>query len=99
METNDDRIKESLNVIYKSRRKPQSLAGLLPSCHGISSATCQKEGVKDCGDKLGLLSAMVHEKATSREMRDSLDFLIKAENLEKLGEKDRNVCQKAFTPT
>lgn len=59
--------------------------------------TCMPEaGEDDCAERVALLKKLYHERFTSIELRNSVNYLLKPENFEKLNEKDQIVVKRLY---
>lgn len=84
-------LEKELKKVY-DLQKEVSVIGQIASLVGWDQQTYMpSDGIKDCSEKMSFLSKIAHEKFTSKELKDSIDYILMPENFEKLSDKDKTV--------
>lgn len=89
-------LEKALYTIYDIQKECKTLEGIGSLIDWDQHVYMPQEGIDDCSEKISLISKIAHEKFTSKELRDSLDYLIKPEVLEKLSGKDQTVVKRLY---
>jgi len=90
----ESQLEKELKNIY-TIQKELSIIGYTAALVDWDQKTYMpSEGIKSCSEKISYLSKIHHEKMISKELKDSIDYLLIPENFEKLNDKDRIVVKR-----
>lgn len=93
----DEQLEENkLKLVYKLQKEITTLERTASLVDWDQKTYMPAEGIQDCSEKISLLSRLAHERFTSKEFKDSVDYLLQPDNLKKLNEKDKTIVKRLY---
>lgn len=90
----DSRLEKELKNIYAIQKEVSVIGQIASLVDWDQKVSMPSEGIGDCSEKMALLGGLAHEKFTSKELKDSIDYILMPENFEKLSDKDKIVLKR-----
>jgi carboxypeptidase Taq len=87
-------LEEEIKNVYCTQKEISIIGQTAALVDWDQKTYMPSEGIKDCSEKVSYLSKIAHEKMISKEFKDSIDYLLIPENLEKLNDKDKTVVKR-----
>lgn len=89
-------LEKELNTIYQIQKECVTLERINNLIDWDQHIYMPEKGIEDCSEKLSFISKLAHERFTSKELKDSLEYLRKPEVFEKLSNKDQTVVKRLY---
>lgn len=90
----DSKLEKELEIMYDLQKEIITLKHTTMLVWWDQLTYMPKAGARDCSEKVSLLSKLTHERLTSKELKNSVDYLLKPKNFKKLSDKDQVVVKR-----